>query len=88
MRSLGWRWQSGLASVAKLRTITIGVARKYQHPYVTYESFQIEGSVTVDLEEGETPAEAAEKSFPILREQMIATYKQFRPKKPKGVENP
>lgn len=66
----------------KVRSITIGLARKYQHPYVTYESFQIEGSITVDLEDGDTPAEAVTKSFPILREQMIATFKEFRPKKP------
>ena len=63
----------------KVRSITIGMTRKYQHPFIDYENFQIEGSVTVDLEEGETAAEAAEKSFPILREQMIATYKQFKP---------
>lgn len=69
--------------MAKVRSVTIGVSRRYLHPYTAYESFQIEGSVTVDLEEDETPAEAAEKSFPVLREQMIATYKQFRPKKPK-----
>ena len=68
--------------MSKVRQITIGMARKYQHPYITYESFQIEGSIVVDLEDGETPAEAAAKSFPILREQMIATYKEFRPKKP------
>lgn len=65
----------------KITHITIGMQRKYQHPYITYESFQIEGSVTVELEDGETPAEAAEKSFPTLRAQMIATYKEFRPKK-------
>lgn len=70
--------------MAKVRSITIGFARKYQHPRITYESYQIEGSVTVDLEEGETPAEAAEKSFPILREQMIATYKKFKPTDGKG----
>jgi hypothetical protein len=70
--------------VSKVRTITIGMTRKYQHPHIAYESFQIEGSVTVDLEDGETPAEAAEKSFPILREQMIATYKQFKPRDGKG----
>lgn len=64
--------------------ITVGMTRKYQHPYIGYESFQIEGSVTVELEDGETPEEAREKSFPILREQMIATYKQFKPKDGKG----
>jgi hypothetical protein len=56
------------------------MARTYQHPHIAYENFRIEGQVTVDLEDDETPAEAAEKSFPILREQMIATYKQFKPK--------
>ena len=68
----------------KVRSISIGFARRYQHPHIAYESFQIEGALTVDLEEGETPAEAAEKSFPILREQMIATYKQFKPKDGRG----
>jgi hypothetical protein len=72
-----------LQAVPRVRSITIGVTRKYQHPYIPYENFQIEGSVTVDLDDDETPAEAAEKSFPILREQMIASYKQFKPKKPR-----
>ena len=65
----------------KVREITIGMKRRYKHPYETYESFEIEGSLTVEIDEGETPAEAAKKSFPILREQMIATYKEFRPRK-------
>lgn len=68
----------------KITHITVGMARKYQHPHIAYESYQIEGSVTVELEEGDTPASAAEKSFPILREQMIATYKAFKPKDGKG----
>lgn len=67
--------------MAKVREITIGMKRRYKHPYETYESFEIEGSLTVEIDEGETPAEAAKKSFPILREQMIATYKEFRPRK-------
>lgn len=66
----------------KVRSIHVGMKRKYMHPYVTYESFEIEAALTVDLEDGETPAEAARKSFPILREQMIATYKEFKPKRP------
>lgn len=70
--------------MAKVRSITIGMTRKYQHPHFQFENFQIEGAITVDLEEDETPAEAAEKSFPILREQMIATYKQFKPKDGRG----
>lgn len=69
--------------MGKVTHVTIGLQRKYMHPYITYESFQIEGSITVELEEGETPAEAVQKSFPILREQMIATFKEFRPKKGK-----
>lgn len=63
----------------KVRSITVGTGRTYNTG--NYESFRIDGSVTVDLDPEETPAEAAEKSFPILREQMIATYKQFKPKK-------
>ena len=68
----------------KITHITVGMTRKYQHPFIGFESFQIEGSVTAELEDGETPAEAAQKSFPILREQMIATYKAFKPKDGKG----
>lgn len=70
--------------MAKVTSITIGMKRKYMHPYVTYESFEIEGSMTVRVEDDETPMEAARKSFPLLRDQMIATYQEFRPKKPKG----
>lgn len=77
-------WRTGWRVVPEVRSITIGFARRYLHPHIAYESFQIEGSITVDLEPGETPAEAAEKSFPILREQMIATYKQFKPKDGRG----
>lgn len=63
----------------KIRSITIGMARKY---YIgNYESFQIEGAVTVDLDPGETEIEAARKSFPVLREQMKATFQEFKPKR-------
>ena len=65
----------------KVRSITVGMTRKYQGP-VQFESFQIEGSVTVDLEPGETEIEAAQKSFPILREQLRQTYREFKPAKP------
>lgn len=68
--------------MAKVTRITVGMQRKYQHPFITYESFQIEGSVTLDLEDGEDPVAAAEKSFPILREQMRKTYHEFKPKRP------
>lgn len=68
--------------MAKVTHIQIGMRRLYQHPWIAFENFTIEGGLTVELEPGETPAEAAEKSFPILREQMIETYKQFKPKKP------
>lgn len=66
----------------KVRSITIGMGRTYRGP-IEYEAYCIDGAVTVDLEEGETPADAARKSFPILREQMKATYKEFKPKAPK-----
>jgi hypothetical protein len=68
--------------MARVTHITVGMRRLYQHPWIAYENFTIEGALTVELEPGETPAEAAEKSFPILREQMIAAYKEFKPKKP------
>ena len=64
-----------------IRTITVGMGRTYRGP-IEYEAFRIDGSVTVDLEDGETPIDAARKSFPILREQMKATYKEFKPKAP------
>lgn len=67
----------------KVTHITIGMKRRYKHPFESYESFEIEGSITVQLEEGDTPESAREKSFPILREQMIATFKEFRPRRPK-----
>lgn len=70
--------------MAKVTHITIGARRLYQHPRIAFENFAIEGGLTVELEPGETPIEAAQKSFPILREQMIATYKAFKPKDGKG----
>lgn len=69
--------------MAKITHIHVGMKRKYMHPYVTYESFEIEAALTVELEPGDTPLEAARKSFPILREQMIAQYKEFKPARPK-----
>lgn len=69
--------------MAKVTHITIGLRRLYKHPFEDFENFTIEGGLTVEVEPGETPEEAARKSFPILREQMIATYKEFRPRPPK-----
>lgn len=68
--------------MAKIARITVGMARKYQGP-VQFESFQIEGSVTVELEGDETPEDARRKAFPVLREQMRETYREFKPKPPK-----
>lgn len=65
----------------KIKSITVGMGRTYRGP-IEYESYRIDGAVTVDLDEGETPEEAREKSFPILREQMRATYREFKPKAP------
>ena len=61
--------------------VTIGMRRLYRHPFIDFENFTIEGGLTVEVEDGETPSDAARKSFPILREQMIATYKEFKPKR-------
>lgn len=61
----------------KVRSITIGMGRTYNMG--DYESFRIDGSVTVDLAEGESPADATKLAFPTLRAQMIATYKEFKP---------
>lgn len=66
----------------KVKSITVGMTRKYQGP-VQFESFQIEGAITAELEEGETPEDARRKAFPILREQMRETYREFKPKPPK-----
>jgi hypothetical protein len=68
--------------MAKVTSVTVGLRRLYKHPFEDFENFTIEGSITSEVEPGETPAEAAAKSFPILREQMIATFKEFRPKPP------
>jgi hypothetical protein len=65
----------------KVRQVTVGFARTYRGP-IEYESFRIEGSVTVDVAEGEDPNEVATKSFPILREQLRLTYREFKPPKP------
>lgn len=64
-----------------VRSITVGMARTYRGP-IEYESFRIEGSLTVNVPDGEDPNEVAVKSFPILREQMRLTYREFKPKPP------
>lgn len=71
----------------KVTHVTVGMRRLYKHPWIDFENWTIEGSVTVEVEPGETPAEAAQKSFPILREQMIETYKTFKPVLPKKKES-
>lgn len=65
----------------KITHVTVGLRRLYKHPFIDFENFTIEGSITTELEPGDTPADAVKKSFPVLREQMIATYQEFRPKK-------
>lgn len=67
--------------MAKITHVTVGLRRLYRHPWIDFENFTIEGSLTVELEGDDTPADAVRKSFPVLREQMIATYKEFRPKR-------
>lgn len=61
----------------KIRSVTVGMGRTYNMG--NFESYRIDGSITVDLDDGETPEEAREAAFPILRQQMIATYKEFKP---------
>jgi hypothetical protein len=68
--------------MAKVTHVHVGMKRKYMHPFITYESFEIEAALTLELEPDEDPLEAAQKSFPALRDQMIAQYKEFKPKRP------
>lgn len=63
--------------MAVVRSVTVGMGRTYNMG--DYESFRIEGAITVDLEPGDTPEDAARKSFPILRAQMKDTFKEFKP---------
>lgn len=63
----------------KVRSITVAMGRTYNMG--DYESYRIDGAVTVDLDPEETPAAAREAAFPILREQMKATYIEFKPKR-------
>lgn len=65
----------------KITHVTVGLRRLYKHPFIDFENFTIEGSITTELGPGDTPADAAKKSFPVLREQMIATFHEFKPKK-------
>lgn len=67
--------------MAKVRSITIGLGRKYKHPFETYENFDIEASVTLDLEPDEAVADAVAKAHAELRPIMIATFKEFKPKR-------
>lgn len=66
----------------KVKEITVAMGRTYNMG--DYESYRIDGAVTVALDPDESPAEAAEKAFPILREQMRATYKEFKPPRRDG----
>lgn len=68
--------------MAKVTSVTVGFRRLYKHPFEDFENFTVEGSVTVEVGPDETPAEAAAKSFPILREQLRETFKEFRPRPP------
>lgn len=67
--------------MTKITHVTVGLRRLYKHPFIDFENFTIEGSITVALGDGDTPADAMRKSFPVLREQMVATYKEFKPKR-------
>ena len=65
----------------KITHVTVGLRRLYKHPWIEFENFTIEGSLTLELEPDDTPADAVAKSFPILRAQMLATYKEFKPRR-------
>lgn len=66
----------------KITHVTVGLRRLYKHPFEDFENFTIEGSITTELEPGDDAVDVAKKSFPVLREQMLATFKEFRPKPP------
>ena len=63
--------------MAKIRSIKVGMGRTYNMG--DYESFRIDGSVEVELDFDDTPEEARAMAFPILREQMRETYREFKP---------
>jgi len=67
--------------MGRIKEITVGMRRLYRHPFIDFENWTIEGALTIEVEEGEDPLEVAEKSFPALRKQMLAQYKEFKPKR-------
>ena len=70
--------------MAVVKSCTIGLRRLYKHPFADFENFTIEGALTIELEPDESMADALKKSFPILRAQMIETYKEFKPRRSDG----
>ncbi len=67
--------------MAKPVQITVGLRRLYKHPFEDFENFSIEAAVTMELNPGEAPEDAAKIAFPILRKQMIETYREFKPRR-------
>lgn len=68
----------------KIKTIHIGVGRTYN--IGNFESFRIDGAVDIELEEGEIPRDSWALAYGILRTQMRATFKEFKPVKARHVE--
>lgn len=65
--------------MGRIKEVTVSMGRTYNMG--DYESFRIDGALRVEVEPGEDPLEVATKSFPALRAQMLATYKEFKPKR-------
>ena len=67
-----------------VKSITIGVGRTYN--IGNFESFRIDGAVEIELDGDLQPREAWALGFGILRQQMRATFKEFKPVKARHVE--
>lgn len=64
--------------MGRVTHVRVGLRRLYALP--NFENFTIEGAVEAEVDFDETPAEAAAALMPVLREQMKATFNEFKPK--------
>lgn len=68
----------------KVKTISIGVGRTYN--IGNFESFRIDGAVEIEIEDNMDHRDAWSLGFGMLRQQMRATFKEFKPVKARHVE--